>query len=150
VTRTGECGGNSKELWQELLVSMNQSIDYPSKCKFGFHSVLANTLEPPRHDPRSPLYQSFESSALLLRRRNSQTVLTRVHRARSIDCSLFIVHILMLVQLIVPLINYWQQTLCRGLILFTLSRYHEDGALLLSSVQAKASRQTCKLRDCKP
>jgi hypothetical protein len=48
---------------------------------------------------------------------DSQTVLTRMVHQSTID-RLFIVHILqLLVQLIVPLINYWQQTLCRGLIL---------------------------------
>jgi hypothetical protein len=115
VTRTGMRRQQQGTLWQELLVSMNQSIDYPSKCKFGFHSVLANTLEPPRHDQglRSTV---FRIVCLLLKAGNSQTVLdTYGTRARSIDCSLFIVHILqLLVQLIVPLINYWQQTLSRS------------------------------------
>jgi hypothetical protein len=44
--RTGECGGSSKEPYNRYYsFSVNQSIDYPHKCKLGFHSVLANTLK---------------------------------------------------------------------------------------------------------
>jgi hypothetical protein len=120
-------------LWQELLVSMNQSIDYPSKCKFGFHSVLANTLEHLLGMIKVSALPVFRIVCLLLRR---QTVhLTRMVQS-TID-RLFIVHI---IARSVPLINYWQQTLCRGLILFTLSRYHEDAMSIVAVVGASESR----------
>jgi hypothetical protein len=49
-------------------VSMNQSIDYPSKCKFGFHSVLANTLS------TSGMIQGLRSTSLSNRLHTKQTV----------------------------------------------------------------------------
>jgi hypothetical protein len=45
----------------------------------------------------------------------------------------------LLVPLIVPLMN-WQQTLCRGLILFTPSRYREDAISLIAVVGASGNR----------
>jgi hypothetical protein len=98
---------------------MNQSIDYPSKCKLALGT--ANTLE-----HLLGMIQGLRSTSLsnrlpsYLKAGDSQTVLTRMVHQSAIDRSIVIVHILqLLVQLIVPLINYWQQTLCRGLILFT-------------------------------
>ena len=84
VKRVGECGSNSKEPYTRYVYysfTVNQNIDYPHKCRFGFHSVLANTLK------QLDMIQGLSSASLS----NSLPSLTRmVHLSsidRSIDCS---------------------------------------------------------------
>jgi hypothetical protein len=121
--------------------SMNQSIDYPSKCKFGFHSVLANTLE--------HLLGMIKVSALppvfrivclpTSKAGDSQTVLDTYgapeHDRSIVHCS----YSSIARSVIVPLIGLLATDLV-GLILFTLSRYHEDAMSIVAVVGASESR----------
>jgi hypothetical protein len=132
--RTGECGGSSKAPYHRYYsFSVNQSIDYPHKCKFGFHSVLANTLK------QLDMIQGLGSTSLSNRLPSLRSIdCSHASIARSVDCSID---------------ELATDPLSRSHPLHTKQvprRRYQPYCCRRCKWKPSSSNCKCKLRDCKP